>query len=171
MSAETFTCCETPMPWPAREQDRRCEDCGLVWEREPVDLGAGARIKDPQPEADFPDGFRGAGPVYAAIPLGTPWLNAATAGLTTYVLEAPCGYPAGMSDEAASAAYDAFPGYSAFLDRGQAEAIADARGDGTFARFDGLTGHWDCPPGAARDMREADEELAAGMDSLPGAES
>ena len=109
--------------------------------------------------------------MYAAIPLGTPWLNAATDGLTTYVLEAPYGYPADMSGEEASAAYDAYAGYSAFLDRGQAEAIADARGDGTFARFDGLTGHWDYSPGAARDMREADEELAAGMDSLPGAGS
>jgi hypothetical protein len=121
-------------------------------------------------ETDFPDGFRGAGPMYAAIPLGTPWLNAATDGLTTYVLEAPYGYPAEMSDEAASAAYDAYAGYSAFLDRGQAEAIADARGDGTFARFDGLTGHWDYSPAAAREMREADEEFTAGLES-PGAES
>ena len=122
-------------------------------------------------ETDFPDGFRGAGPMYAAIPLGTPWLNAATDGLTTYVPEAPYGYPAVMGDEEASAAYDAYAGYSAFLDRGQAEAIADARGDGTFARFDGLTGHWDYTPGAAREMREADEKVTAGLDSPPEAES
>ena len=128
-------------------------------------------MADKETHPDFPDGFRGAGPVYAAIPLGTPWLNAATDGLTTYVLEAPYGYPAEMSGEAASAAYDTYAGYSAFLDRGQAEAIADARGDGTFARFDGLTGHWDYSPGPARDVREADEEFAAGMDSLPGAGS
>ena len=120
-------------------------------------------------ETDFADGFRGAGLVYAAIPLGTPWLSAATDGLTTYVLQARYGYPAEMSGEAASAACDAYAGYSAFLDRGQAEAIADARGDRRFARFDGLTGHWDCSPGGAREMREADEELAAGMDSLPEA--
>ena len=82
--------------------------------------------------------------------------------LTTYVLEAPYGYPAEMSDADASAAYDAYAGYSAFLDRGQAEGIAEARGDG-------LTGHWDYTP--AREMPGADEELAAGMDSLPGAES
>ena len=118
---------------------------------------------------DFPDDFTGAGPMYAAIPLGMPWLNAATGGVTAYVLEVPYGYPAEMSDEEASAAYDAYAGYSAFLDRGQAEAIADARGDGAFARFDGLTGHWDYSPAAARDMREADEVFAAGLDDPPGA--
>jgi len=121
-------------------------------------------------ETDFPDGFRGAGPVYAAIPLGTPWLNAATDGLTTYVLEAPYGYPAVMGDEEASAAYDAYAGYSAFLDRGQAEAIADARGDGTFVRWDGLTGYYDMSPAAAADMRAADEEFTAWLGS-PEAES
>ena len=127
-------------------------------------------MADKQTHPDFPDGFRGAGPVYAAIPLGTPWLNAATDGLTTYVLEAPYGYPAAMSDEAASAAYDTCAGHSAFLDCGQAEAIADAR-DGTFARFGGLTGHRDYSPGPARDAREADEEFTAGLDGLPEAES
>jgi hypothetical protein len=45
MSTDTFTCCSTPMPWPTKTEDRTCPDCGTVWEREPVDLGAGARIK------------------------------------------------------------------------------------------------------------------------------
>lgn len=121
-------------------------------------------------ETDFPDGFRGAGPLYAAIPLGTPWLNAATDGLTTYVLEAPYGYRADMGDEEASAAYDAYAGYSAFLDRGQGEAIADARGGGTFVRWDGLTGYYDTSPAAAADMRAADEEFTAWLGS-PEAES
>jgi hypothetical protein len=44
-AADTFTCCTTPMPWPTRDQDRTCPDCGTIWEREPVDIGAGARIK------------------------------------------------------------------------------------------------------------------------------
>ena len=44
-AADTFTCCTTPMPWPARDQDRTCPDCGTIWEREQVDIGAGARIK------------------------------------------------------------------------------------------------------------------------------
>jgi hypothetical protein len=52
VSADTFACCEAAMPWPIRQQDQTCKDCGLVWEREPVDIGAGARIKDPQPEPE-----------------------------------------------------------------------------------------------------------------------
>jgi hypothetical protein len=51
VSADTFTCCQTAMPWPTRQQDLTCKDCGL-WEREPVDIGAGARIKDPQPGSE-----------------------------------------------------------------------------------------------------------------------
>jgi hypothetical protein len=43
----SFTCCATPMPWPTRTEDRTCPECGTVWEREPIDLGAGARIKTP----------------------------------------------------------------------------------------------------------------------------
>ena len=41
---DMFTCCDTQMPWPG-EQDQTCQTCRTVWEREPVDLGAGARIK------------------------------------------------------------------------------------------------------------------------------
>ena len=63
-----------------------------------------------------------------------------------------------MSVADASAAYDAYAGYSAFR-RGQAEGIAEARGDG-------LTGHWDYTP--AREMRGADEELAAGWTHCRG---
>jgi hypothetical protein len=48
MTTQGFTCCETPIPWPARQEDQQCPDCGLIWEREPVDLGAGARIKQDQ---------------------------------------------------------------------------------------------------------------------------
>ncbi len=42
---ETFTCCETPMQWPTRTEDRTCPECGTTWEHDGVDLGAGARIK------------------------------------------------------------------------------------------------------------------------------
>jgi len=45
MSTDTFTCCETPVPWPTAQQDEECPECGLTWEREPVTMGAGARIK------------------------------------------------------------------------------------------------------------------------------
>jgi hypothetical protein len=41
----TFTCCTTLMPWPTKAEDRTCPECRTVWEREPVDIGAGARIK------------------------------------------------------------------------------------------------------------------------------
>jgi hypothetical protein len=44
-TATTFTCCTTAMPWPAKAEDRTCPECGTVWEREPVDIGAGPRIK------------------------------------------------------------------------------------------------------------------------------
>ena len=44
-AVDTFTCRTTPMPWPTRDQDRTCPDCGTIWEREPVDIGTGARIK------------------------------------------------------------------------------------------------------------------------------
>jgi len=53
----TFTCCETPMPWPTGSQDRVCPECGTVWEHDGIDLGAGARIK---PEAAQPDETLGA---------------------------------------------------------------------------------------------------------------
>ena len=118
-------------------------------------------------DADFPDRFQGAGPMYAAVPLGTPWLDAATRGATTYVLQSPYGLLPELSDEEAHAAYFAYAGNSAFLDRGQVEAIADARGDGTFQRNEGLTGYNDWSEKADREFRETDAALAAGLDALP----
>jgi hypothetical protein len=44
-ASETFKCCSIPMPWPTEADDRTCPECGLVYERGPVDIGAGARIK------------------------------------------------------------------------------------------------------------------------------
>ena len=44
-AGETFTCCETPLPWPTRTEDRTCPECGTAWEHDGIDLGAGARIK------------------------------------------------------------------------------------------------------------------------------
>ena len=73
---ETFTCCETPMSWPARTEDRTCPECGTVWERDGVDLGAGARIK-PEPTdfdlvrqapADRPYWLPGPCPAWCAYP-------------------------------------------------------------------------------------------------------
>jgi hypothetical protein len=42
---DTFTCCETPLPWPEKGEDRGCPECGTIWEHDGVDIGAGARIK------------------------------------------------------------------------------------------------------------------------------
>jgi hypothetical protein len=56
---ETFTCCETPLPWPMRTEDRTCPECGTVWEHDGVDLGAGARIKS---QAGAPAAGRPVGP-------------------------------------------------------------------------------------------------------------
>lgn len=47
--ADGFVCCDTRMAWPAKTEDRTCPECGTVWEREPVDIGAGARIKSQPP--------------------------------------------------------------------------------------------------------------------------
>jgi hypothetical protein len=43
--SSTFSCCETPVLWPAEGQTVTCPDCRSEWEREPVDIGAGARLK------------------------------------------------------------------------------------------------------------------------------
>ena len=114
-------------------------------------------------ETDFPDGFQGAGPVYAAVPMGEPWLDLAIRGATTYVLQAP-GTGPDLDPEA-------YAGFSAFLDRGRVEEIAEARGDAMFTRWEGLTRYYDMSPAAAAQMREADEDLISGLDSLPEAGS
>lgn len=100
---------------------------------------------------DFPDNYTGAGPMFAAVPLGTPWLETASAGNTTYVLESPYGMPAELTNEEANAAYNEYTGSTAFLDRAQVEQIADARGDGTFVRYDGLCGSNDWTAKAQRE--------------------
>lgn len=68
-AAETFTCCETPMPWPARTEDRTCPECGTVWEHDGAGLGAGARIKpEGAPAAGRPYWLPGPCPAWCAYP-------------------------------------------------------------------------------------------------------
>ncbi|SRR6266496_507647 len=107
---------------------------------------------------EFPEYFQGAGPVYAAIPLGNPWLDVASRGETTFVVEGPL--PADMPEEEAVSAHRAYAGHSAFLDRADAEVMADAR-DGTFTRWAGLDG-WSerTPVKAAAEAAGLDEHLA-----------
>jgi hypothetical protein len=61
VSETTFTCCTAPMPWPTAQQDQSCPECGTVWEREPVSLGAGARIKTVPPVSAAGDPVSGTG--------------------------------------------------------------------------------------------------------------
>ena len=96
-------------------------------------------------EPDFPEGFQGAGPVFAAVPLGDPWYNLALTGATTYI------------PESASTRVDA-----AFLDREQAERLADAATDGELSRYEGLCGWNDTTAARAEAERQAQAELQAG---------
>ncbi len=107
-------------------------------------------------EPDFPEYFQGSGPMYAAIPLGNPWLDAASKGVTTYVMESPYASPPDMTADEAGAAHFAYAGWSAFLDRADVEVMADAR-DGTFCRWDGLEGwnDWTASQDAAYRAAEA----------------
>jgi hypothetical protein len=95
-------------------------------------------------EPDFPDGFQGAGPMFAAVPLGDLWYALAALGVTTYIPES-----------------ESARGESAFLDRGQAELIADAATDGELSRYEGLCG-WNELTAARADIeRKALAEVEA----------
>lgn len=159
MSETGFQCCDTEVPWPEKGTTSDCPECGTVWEHDGVDLGGGARIREP----GYPDNFQGSGPLYAAVPLGEPWYQAASHGATTYVMEAPAP---GATEAEAIAAHQAYSGNSAFLDRGQVEQISDARGDGTFTRWEGLTGRNDWSARLDAELRQADADLGAYLDSL-----
>ena len=88
-------------------------------------------------EPGFPDGFEGAGPMFAAVPLGDPWYALAARGVTTYI------------PESASARVE-----SAFLDREQAEAIADTSTGGELSRYEGLCGWHDLTAARADTERQ-----------------
>ena len=103
-------------------------------------------------EPDFPDGFQGAGPMFAAVPLGDPWYNLAVRGVTTYVVEVPGRDPEHVDGWA-------------FLDRGQAEAAADAVADGEFSRYEGLCGWYDRTVPRAEAERQAEADWLDEWDS------
>lgn len=96
-------------------------------------------------EPDFPEGFQGAGPVFAAVPLGDPWYNLALTGAVTCI------------PESATARVDA-----AFLDREQAERIADAATEGELSRYEGLCGWNDLTAARSDAERRALAELEVG---------
>jgi hypothetical protein len=93
---------------------------------------------------DFPEGFQGAGPMFAAVDLGDPWYNMAKLGEVTYVAE--------NAD---------VQGRSAFLERADAEAVADASTAGEFTRWQGLSGWNEVTPARAEAERQA-EDMAWG---------
>jgi hypothetical protein len=97
-------------------------------------------------EPGFPEGFQGAGPLFAAVPLGDPWYNLALTGATTYI------------PESASTRADA-----AFLDREQAERVADAAIDGELSRYEGLCGWSDLTAARAEAERRALAKLEVGQ--------
>jgi hypothetical protein len=99
--------------------------------------------------AEFPEGFQGAGPMFAAVPLGDPWYSQAVRGGTSYVVEKPIADPGPDAEPVAD-------GW-AFLDRADAEPVADAIADGEYTRYDGLSGWYEQTP--ARD--EADRQALA----------
>jgi hypothetical protein len=99
----------------------------------------------PPSEPDFPEDFQGSGPVFAAVPLGDPWYHLALTGAITYI------------PESASARVDA-----AFLDREQAERVADAATDGALSRYEGLCGWNDLTAARADAELQALAELEAG---------
>jgi hypothetical protein len=97
-------------------------------------------------ESGFPEDFQGTGPMFAAVPLGDPWYNLALAGATTYI------------SESASARVDV-----AFMDREQAERVADTATDGELSRYEGLCGWNDVTAARAEAERQALAELEAGQ--------
>jgi hypothetical protein len=85
---------------------------------------------------DFPEGFTGAGPVFAAVELGDPSYElAAMGGADSYVVELGDGTVAGNC---------------AFLDRSQAEAVADAAGKPFITHWHGLVGYTEPTASATR---------------------
>jgi hypothetical protein len=138
-----------------------------------ADIAWQAGDEDAEPDGPgFPDGFQGAGPMYAAVPLGREWLKTADSGATTYVLENPLGWDPQMSDGQIQDGRDAYTGWSAFLDRGQAEQLADhpAR-HGEFTRWEGLNGHNDWTAAMEARFAQADAETTGFLGSLPEAGS
>jgi hypothetical protein len=96
-------------------------------------------------EAEFPEDFQGAGPMYAAVPMGEEWLLLAVRDATTYAVESPYGASPDMTIEQAEAAHRAYGGWSVFLDRADAEQVADAR-DGMYVRYEGLAAYNELTP-------------------------
>jgi hypothetical protein len=106
---------------------------------------------------DFPEGFQGAGPMFAAAELGDPWYRLAALGTDTYIRK-NCEFGS-----------DADLPESAFLDRADAETVADASSGGIYEHWHGLSARVARTPAAQRELgweaagqpSQADREAAA----------
>ena len=98
------------------------------------------QLEAAEPEAGIPEGYQGAGPVFAAVELGADWHDLAASGQTTYTVDL---YPEPDPDDPGTWA---FGNGWAFLDRADAEQAADARTGGQYTRWHGLTGHSQATP-------------------------
>jgi hypothetical protein len=126
------------------EQEREADSDPELWERQ----GRTADTRELHLEADFPEGFQGAGPMFAAVPLGDPWYQLAMRGVTTYIPES--GDPSTPQPECA------------FLDRDQAEVVADASTNGELSYNQGLVGWNDLTAARAEAERASDAEAWGG---------
>jgi hypothetical protein len=109
-------------------------------------------------EPDFPDGFQGAGPMFAAIPADDRWLALIRQGITTYAVPDPA-----PDDDPCAERW-----CHIFLDCADAEAAADAR-DGIYICWDGPAGTGSIQQTPARAEAERQAE-AAYADMLAGPE-
>lgn len=109
-----------------------------VWERQGRTVDTAELHLD---EAGFPEGYQGAGPMYAAVPLGNPWYALASRGITSYIPES--GDPGTPEPECA------------FLDRDQAEVVANASTHGELSYNQGLVGWNDVTAARAEADRQA----------------
>ncbi len=98
---------------------------------------------------DFPEGFQGAGPVFAAVPdLSDQWFTLAGKGVTTYVVESPELDPDGHVTG------------TAFLDQADAEVAADAAAGGEFWHWEGQIGWTEHTPARMEAERQAGDPQA-----------
>jgi hypothetical protein len=106
-------------------------------------------------QPDFPDGFQGAGPMFAAIPPGPWWCELSDRGATTYTVGSTArllrGSPAGGA---------------VLFDKADAEALADAADNGLYTRWDDrMGGHFEKTPArieAERFAKQAHAQKLAG---------
>jgi len=100
---------------------------------------------------DFPEGFQGSGPMFAAVPdMSDQWYGLAAGGASTFTVENP-GLDA-----------DGHVTGTAFLDRTDAEAAADADGTGKVWHWRGTTGWHEQTAARAEAERQAEDAAWGG---------